>query len=547
MADFFHKKKGEENPPEDFVLFTPEDEQASGQSETIEDTNSIDINEVKEALVKQEKKELSKKKAKLGSVFANRRVYIFSASAILIAALFALLAFGFVYFSNSLYGYEQVAAAKSNITRDFEIDSTLESGNRYEITSLVAGKIIKSEYDVGEEVASGAVLYELDDTEAKLAVERAKNAVEKAKDPSSTTTTSSRIISTESGVIQTLKITAGSTVNAGSQIGTVKRADGDIVPVLSYVAGKVTVVSVKAGQSLSVGQLIAMVQPDNSKSESNTTYDKKDTEIDLQTAQRHLENYKIKSPVKGVIVEKNSKPGDNVGITNSDKPMMVIVDTSKLTFKFSVDEYRLRDMEKGQKAIVSVESIPETTFDGEITAIDPEGRLNEEGKTVFDITVTIDKPGDLKSGMNIHAKIILASQKNVLSVPQKALLESDGRKALVLVKNDEEEISGNDTQAGESLENQLAFPWIKVPKNCELLSVTYGLSNGDMVQIKSGLKAGDIVVYDPDAENVEFVSATANDKDKSIEISEPAIETDEELQQDLENEINKILQQSNNL
>lgn len=539
MADFFRKKKNEETEPEDFVLLTPEEETPGDSEEVIENTNSIDISQVNEALAKKDKPKFK--------FVLNRRFAIKLTAGVLAVLIVALGVFGVIGLTNSLYGYEQVAAAKNNIMRSFDVESVLLSGNSYEITSLVAGKIISADVEVGDEVRAGEVLYKLDDTEAKLIVERAKNELDRAKDPTaSSTVTSPRIIATDAGVIESLKITSGSTVNAGSHIGTLKKSDDTIVPIVSYVSGKVNVVSVRAGQSLSVGQLIATVKDNNSGNAENSAYSEKSSEIDLQTAQRQLENYTIKSPVTGVVVEKNSKAGDNVGITNSDKPMMIIVDTSELSFKFSVDEYRVREVERGQDVIVTTESIPDTSFDGVISAVSNQGYKNDEGKTVFDVTVTISKPEDLKAGMNIKANVILASRKNVLSVPQKALMATDGKNALVLVKKDADDI--DEDAENETLENQLAFPWIKVPKNCDLITVTYGLSDGTTVQIFSGLKAGDIVVY-KESKDYEFVqsSAEVDDEEEDFFDSDFMIEDNNEIQQDLEKEIEDMLQQSNNL
>lgn len=530
--------------------------EAENESEELSVTRKINTDEVTAALVEQSAYEEKSGFGKTLYDFINKhKVASICAGAAAVVLIVASLSYGMIISANPLRGYEQTAVERGSVTRTMEVEGTLSTDSRYEITSLVAGKIIESDFEVGDEVSKNDVLYQLDDTEAKLAVERAKNELDKASDTTlNSSNTTVRITATETGVISNLNIATGSSVTAGGQIGTIKKADGTVVPLMSYVSGTVTVVSVRSGQNVSTGQLVASVRLAGSTNEKSTAYDKKSSEIDLQTAQKQLQDYTIKSPVSGIVTEKNNRVGDNVGITNSDKPMMVVLDTSKLTFTFSVDEYRVREIKKGQAATVSVDSIPDTAFSGEVTAVSAEGKRNEEGKTMFDVMVSIYEPGDLKAGMNVKAKVILDSVTNALYVSEKALMESDGQNALVFVKvNADDNAGGDDTSAGESLENELAYPWIKVPKGCELIRVKYGISDGNNVHILSGLRIADIVVYDPE-KTEELVVSTADSKDDKGQKSDNLFDdeadkddSDEDTEKQLQSEIDRILQGTDNL
>ena len=88
-------------------------------------------------------------------------------------------------------------------------------------------------------------------------------------------------------------------------------------------------------------------------------------------------------------------------------------------------------------------------------------------------------------------------------LPKNTLIEPDGKHALVLVKED----TVSDTSSSETLspseipkdatDEQLSFTAVKVPKGCKLVTVSYGISDDTNVEITSGIKVGDIVVYDP--------------------------------------------------
>ena len=423
----------------------------------------------------------------------------------ILVALFMILS----VVTDPMRGYSQAEVVKGNIINSMETAGTLAPNDRYTITSLVSGKIVESKPEVGDTVTAGTVLYKLDDTEAKLAVERAKNALSKSKVAGSASAgDSNKIYSTDTGTIHTLNIHSGSTVSYGQVVCTIKKSDNTVVAVTSPVAGTVSAVNVSQGKSVSVNTLIASVTSiQTSTNQKTSVYDQKSSELDVKTAEAQLKNYTIKSPVSGVIIEKNTKVGDNVGMTNMENPMMVILDNTSLKFTFQVDEYTLKDIENGLDVIVNTESLPDESFAGEVTRVGSQGTENDESKVMFEVDVTVDEPGDLKAGMKVTAKVILESATNVTYVPHKALMEADGENAVVLVKKGVASALRTSDSNTDELEEELMYPWIKVPEGCELVTVKYGVADGTNVEIIYGLEVGDVVVYKTDAEPVDLSPA----------------------------------------
>lgn len=556
VRDGFSKGEKESEKIEDFVLYGDQDETAldekqkdseteeviqetedmseaeqteekSGNPELFE-TTRLDISELKEqnrdAFSAEtsspvfpgsaEETDVTVQSHKKIKRFQNRKSVLLGSgilvgAVILISAVVAVLAI----MMNPLRGYTEVTVSKGNVIPSMNTSGVMEANAYYSITSLVSGTVIESKPEVGDRVEAGSVLYKLDDTEAQLALKRAENQLDKSKAiGASSKVSTSKIYASDSGVIQTLNISTGSSVSAGQIVATLTKTDGTVVSVTSSVSGTVSAVSVSRGRSVSSGTLIATVTDDASAMTQKTnSYDQKSNQYDVEAARKQLENYVIKAPVSGVITEKNTKVGDNVAITNMDNPMMVIVDMNSMKFTFQVDEYTIMDMEVGQNAIITTDSIPNETFAGEVTRVASAGKADENGKVQFDVDVTVDEPGDLKAGMNVNAKIILASATNVLYLPEKALLEADGQNALVLVKEDKlaESAEMQDDYSDGASDEELAFPWIKVPKGCKLVTVKYGISDGTNVEIISGLTQGNEVVYDPDWETKELVPSTA--------------------------------------
>ena len=228
-------------------------------------------------------------------------------------------------------------------------------------------------------------------------------------------------------------------------------------------------------------------------------------------------------------------------MTNDNNPMMVIIDDSTLTLKFDVDEYRVREMEKGLDVTVTALSLPTQTFAGEIAYVSSEGKADEEGNPRYEVGVTISEPEGLKAGMKVKAKVVLASSNKAVSVPEDALLMSDGQNALVLVKN-EENAEAEDRFADESFENELAHPDIKVPKGCSLVTVRYGISDGTIVEILSGIEVIASSDNSDDTEKDKSDSDKSDNSDYSVSDSK-----DEETKDKVREAIDDILKDSNSI
>ena len=426
----------------------------------------------------------------------HKKWWIGSLISVIAAAFLIGLFFTLSVLSNPLRDYTQVEVVKGNVIDAIPAEGILDA-NRYAITSLVSGKITASTPQVGDTVAAGAVLYQLDDTEAKLAVERAQNLLSRSKVAGTTTANPDRIYATEAGTVNTLNIRSGGNVSYGQVVATIKKADETLVAVTSPVAGTVSGLHTSVGKSVSLNSLIATVTSSQASSSQRTnTYDQKTSELDVKAAQAYLDHFTIKSPVSGVIVEKNANVGDNVAMTNMEQPMMVILDTSSMKFTFRVNEYEVKELESGMDVIVNAESLPNQSFAGKISRVSPEGILGEDGKPLYEIDVTIDKPEKLRTGMKVTAKVIRASATNVMYVPHLALMEADGENAVVLVKKTPAELAEADLDTN-ALDEELSYPWIQVPEGCKLVRIKYGVTDGTNVEIVSGLKTGDVVVYNP--------------------------------------------------
>lgn len=128
-------------------------------------------------------------------------------------------------------GQRTATVQRMNITSSLSSSGTLSPKDTYNITSLVSGEVISADFEEGDKVEKGQVLYVIDSssmeselssvqnslernqTSYDLAAEDYKEAVEKYG--------GNTYKSTESGYIKTLYIKAGDKVNANTQIADI--------------------------------------------------------------------------------------------------------------------------------------------------------------------------------------------------------------------------------------------------------------------------------------------------------------------------------------
>lgn len=150
--------------------------------------------------------------------------------------------------------------------------------------------------------------------------------------------------------------------------------------------------------------------------------------------------------------------------------LMTVTPQDTMTLTVAVDEADISSVKTGMSAEITVNALPEEAFEGEITKVAKAGSGNG-GSSKFAVEITLPRQSEMLSGMSASAVISLYEKMDVLTLPAAALTE-DGAKTIVY--------TALDKKTGE-----LASP----------VEVTTGLSDGEVVEILSGLDSGDTVYY----------------------------------------------------
>jgi multidrug efflux pump subunit AcrA (membrane-fusion protein) len=222
--------------------------------------------------------------------------------------------------------------------------------------------------------------------------------------------------------------------------------------IYSKVNGKIAQNLVRMGSPVQPGQVVAVVSRDE------VGYDYKP--------------YEVKSDAKGVVSRLLLNPGASV---NPGVPLMNLVDIDTVKVVAAVDEKKIRFIEMGDPARVTLEAYPGETFGAKVTNLSPVA--NPVNRTI-DVELSLANPGHrIKPGMYAEVEWI-ESRHTALVVPITAVVERGGQKFVFL--------------AADGL--------------AKMNPVTVGAVVGDVIEILSGLKG---------EENIITTGAgQLNDKDK---------------------------------
>ena len=170
----------------------------------------------------------------------------------------------------------------------------------------------------------------------------------------------------------------------------------------------------------------------------------------------------VVAPISGTVADREITPGESV---NAEKPLMSLLNDSRVFATANIYEKDLNQVKQGQEVRVKVANLPDRTFTGKITLIGS----SVQGETrVVPVKAELDNSnGELKPGLFAELEILTdKTATNILAIPSTAIVDVSGKKT-VYVQN------GDAYQA---------------------VDIEVGQTAGDLVEIKSGLFDGDLIV-----------------------------------------------------
>ncbi len=286
--------------------------------------------------------------------------------------------------------------------------------------------------------------------------------------------------------------------------------------VVSKSIGEVSKVSVQEGSVVQKGQVIAVLSSEDIENQIQSAKRAvEDAALTLENAQHQLDNYTIKSPISGVVVEQNCAAGDTLV---AGTPIMTLYDLSYLTFEIQVDELDISMVEVGQTVEVTADALPNDTFQGVVDKIGMKGET-ALGVTTYPVTVRLEGNIDgLMPGMNVDANISIGTYENVLTVPVEAVTRGN----TVLVS--EESPSAKGSEGDETKETEEIDGFVRVP-------IELGAADDYYIIVTSGLQEGDtLAVVNQESGNLfdRMMTGGMNGQNNSVDNDSEAGNSDGE-------------------
>lgn len=256
---------------------------------------------------------------------------------------------------------------------------------------------------------------------------------------------------------------------AGTQAGIFEWKNEENIVALT--SGKVSKILVTEGEKVVLNQLMITLSNDTlSNAVVDVEYSIRSSQMSLDKQLEELDDYEIRSPIAGTIVEKNIKAGDTL---SEVKILCTVFDMSYLTTELNIDELDISKVKVGSKVEIIVEALEEKVYEGVITRININGStLN--GVTTYPVTVRIDETEGLLPGMNATFEIIVAKKEMALVIPVAAV--ERGNQVLIYT--------------GVTMQDEGS----EIPVGYEYVTVETGISDDTFVEIVSGLKEADQIL-----------------------------------------------------
>lgn len=429
--------------------------------------------------------------------------------------------------SHGLYRTEEVV--RGNLMASFTATGTLEPEDVIDVGAQVAGQIkefgadMKSGklIDYGSEVEAGTVLARIDDSLYKAKVEQSRAKVAEAKaaaDQSDTKVEQAKanvgVAEANLGVAKANSDHAVKDYSRAQALGptqAIAKADYDAFR-QSYESTKASVKQAEA----SLNQAKAAVN-DAIAAAAYARSVVADSEAALKQDEINLGYTTIKSPVKGVIIDRRVTIGQTVQSSfNTPSLFLIARDLKKMKVWASVNEADIGQVTLGQKVTFTVDARRGEVFQGVVGRVRLNATMTNNVVTYTVEVLTDNYDGRLLPYLTANLRFEVANRENVLTASNEALrwkpeigqVAPDARAAYqkALQKH-----AGGSPEAAAGANKGVV--WVQDGNFVRPVKVKIGLTDGARTEILSGdvqegasIVTGDALTAGDDGGSNPFVS-----------------------------------------
>ncbi len=414
----------------------------------------------------------------------DRRILVIIVVAVVAAlALTAYLLRG----SGKTAGFKTVQVKRGDLQAVISATGTVEPEEVVDIGAQVAGRIVTfgkdksgGEVDYGSFVEAGTVLAQIDDAlyaadaaSARAQLAQAKAAVVKAK--------------ADLGQMEAKLLQMKNDWARAQKLGP-----SDALSQTDFDAARSNYEVAKA--NLGVGKA-AIAQAQGTVAQAEAV---------LRRALQNLSYCTIKSPVKGVIIDRRVNIGQTVVASlNAPSLFLLAKDLTRMQVWVSVNEADIGRIKPGQPVTFTVDAYPGEVFSGEVGKVRLNATMTQNVVTYTVEIITDNSNGKLLPYLTANVTFIVGERKDVLLVPNAALRWTPQLSQVVAeFRGNPEKASGPEAPAQDKApakagKEEQARGAVYVPQGTLVrpVYVTLGLSDGSQMQVESSeLKEGTLLV-----------------------------------------------------
>ena len=150
----------------------------------------------------------------------RRRLILLLLLAVVVLAL-ALRGFGKKK-SSSEVTYTTAAVETRDISESLSGSGTLEPANSYTVTTLVEGEVLSADFEEGDTVEDGTVLYKIDSSDSDASTEKAQISLDQSQRNYENALKNATVTAETSGTVYSLDVKVGDDVKSGDTIATIQ-------------------------------------------------------------------------------------------------------------------------------------------------------------------------------------------------------------------------------------------------------------------------------------------------------------------------------------
>ena len=274
------------------------------------------------------------------------------------------------------------------------------------------------------------------------------------------------VVSTEAeGVVREISFEAGSSVEAGQVLVRLDAEVEEAQLAAAEAAAELAVTTLQRTQELFDSNTISKADLDAAEATV------KQTRAQADNLRAVIAKKTVLAPFAGRLGIRQINVGQ---FLNKGAAVVSLQALDPVYVEFSLPQQRLGAIAEGLSVRVHVDAFPESSFEGELTAVNPE--IDPVTRSVRIQATLANADGKLRPGMYVTVDVVLPQAEQVIAVPETAVVYAPYGSTVFVAAEGEPGADG------------------KKPLVAELRNVRLGERRGDFVAIVSGLKPGERVV-----------------------------------------------------